>query len=40
MEYGFISQALLWLVGAMTVATTIGAVGALWSMGRQGYGKR
>lgn len=39
MEYGFISQALLWLVGAMAVVTTVGAVGALWSMGRQSYRK-
>lgn len=39
MEYGFISHALLWLVGLMTVVTTVGVVGALWSMGRQAYRK-
>lgn len=39
MEYGFISHALLWLVGLMTVGTTLAAVGALFSMGRQSYRK-
>jgi len=39
MEYGFISHALVWLIGAMTACAALGAVGALWAMGRQGYKK-
>jgi len=39
MEYGFISHALVWLIGGMTALAGVGAVGALWAMGRQGYKK-
>ncbi|MCR2812197.1 hypothetical protein NQ166_05875 [Microbacterium sp. zg.Y1090] len=37
MEYGFISHVLLWIIGIMTAAAGVGAVAALWSLGRQGY---
>ncbi|MGB4777247.1 hypothetical protein [Microbacterium sp.] len=39
MDYGWISHALLWLIGLMTLAATVGAVAALWSLGRSGYRK-
>ncbi|MCR2791520.1 hypothetical protein NQ156_00395 [Microbacterium sp. zg.Y625] len=39
MEYGFISHALVWLIGGLTALAAVGTVGALWSMGRQGYKK-
>ncbi len=39
MDYGWMSHALMWLVGLMTVCATIAACGALWSMGRSGYRK-
>jgi hypothetical protein len=34
MDYGWMSHALLWLVGLMTVGATVGVIGALWSTGR------
>ncbi|MDT0180088.1 hypothetical protein Q9S36_07675 [Microbacterium sp. ARD31] len=37
MEYGFLSHLLLWLIGAMTAVGAVLAVGAFWTMGRQGY---
>jgi hypothetical protein len=39
MDYGWMSHALLWLVGAMALVGTIGALGAMWSLGRSGYRK-
>ncbi|MGO1798429.1 MAG: hypothetical protein ACTH2E_01430 [Microbacterium sp.] len=35
----FLSHAILWLIGAMTVCATVLTVGALFSMGRTGYRK-
>ncbi len=40
MDYGWFSHALLWLVGAMSVCATVGAIGALWALGRSGYRKQ
>lgn len=37
MDYGWISHALVWLIGLMTVGATLTLVGALWSLGRSGY---
>ncbi len=39
MDYGWMSHALMWLIGAMSVVATVGAASALWSMGRSGYRK-
>lgn len=39
MDYGWMSHALLWLIGVMAVGATLGAAGALWSLGRSGYRK-
>ncbi|SBS70097.1 hypothetical protein [uncultured Microbacterium sp.] len=39
MEYGWMSHALGWIIGLMTVVATVGAAGALWSMGRTSYRK-
>ncbi|GEP46838.1 MULTISPECIES: hypothetical protein [Microbacterium] len=39
MEYGWMSHALGWIIGIMTVAATLGAAGALFSMGRTAYRK-
>lgn len=37
MDYGWISHALMWLIGLMSVVAVVGAAGALWSMGRSNY---
>lgn len=39
MDYGWLSHAILWLIGAMALVTTIGAMTALLSLGRQAYRK-
>lgn len=39
MEYGWMTHAFVWLIGAMSVVATVGAAAALWSMGRSGYRK-
>ena len=39
MDYGWMSHVLLWLVGLMSVVATVGAIGALFSLGRSGYHK-
>lgn len=39
MEYGFISHALLWLIGGMSVVAVITSFAALFSLGRQAYRK-
>lgn len=37
MDYGWMSHALLWFVGAVTLITTVGVAAALFSMGRSSY---
>jgi hypothetical protein len=37
MEYGTLSHALLWLIGAMAAVGAVGTVLAFWSLGRQAY---
>lgn len=37
MDYGFLSHALLWLIGAMAAVGALLTVGAFWSMGRANY---
>lgn len=39
MDYGWMSHALMWIVGLLTAGATVGCVAALWSMGRSGYRK-
>ena len=39
MEYGFLSHALLWLIGAMAAVGALLTIGAMWSMGRASYRK-
>ncbi|WP_281422023.1 hypothetical protein [Microbacterium flavescens] len=39
MDYGFLSHALLWLIGGMTALGALLTAGALWSMGRASYRK-
>ena len=39
MDYGFLSHALLWLIGAMAALGALLTAGALWSMGRANYRK-
>ncbi len=39
MDYGWMSHALMWLIGLMSVGALVGAVAAMWSMGRSGYRK-
>jgi hypothetical protein len=39
MDYGFLSHALLWLIGAMAAVGAVLTIGAFWSMGRAGYRK-
>lgn len=39
MEYGWLSHALMWLIGLMTLGATVSVSLALFSMGRQGYRK-
>ena len=39
MDYGWMSHALMWIVGLMSVCALVGAVRAMWSMGRSGYRK-
>lgn len=39
MDYGWLSHAFMWLIGLMTVGAAIGAIGALFSLGRSGYRK-
>ena len=34
MDYGWMSHALLALVGIMTAGTLIASIGAMWSLGR------
>lgn len=39
MDYGFLSHALLWLIGAMAAVGALLTIGAFWSMGRANYRK-
>ncbi len=39
MDYGWMSHALLWLIGLMSVVATLGCAGAMWALGRAGYRK-
>lgn len=39
MDYGWMSHALLWLVGILSIGATVGFAGALWSLGRSNYRK-
>ncbi|MDQ0728939.1 hypothetical protein [Microbacterium sp. W4I20] len=39
LDGAFLSHALLWLIGAMSVCAVGGAFAALFSMGRSGYRK-
>ncbi|WP_263294326.1 MULTISPECIES: hypothetical protein [unclassified Microbacterium] len=39
LDGAFLSHALLWLIGAMTVCAVVGSFAALFSMGRSGYRK-
>lgn len=39
MDYGWMSHALMWFVGGISVIAAVGAVAALFSMGRSGYRK-
>jgi len=39
MDYGWMSHALLWIIGLMSVGATVAAIGALFTMGRSGYRK-
>ena len=39
MDYGWMSHALMWIVGLMSVCAGLGAVAAMFSLGRSGYRK-
>ncbi|GAA3914989.1 hypothetical protein GCM10022382_21530 [Microbacterium invictum] len=39
MDYGWMTHLIFWIIGAMAVVGGIGAIGAMWSMGRSGYRK-
>ncbi len=39
MDYGWMSHALLWLVGILSIGATLGFAGALWALGRSNYRK-
>lgn len=39
LDGAFLSHALLWLIGAMSVCAVVGSFGALFAMGRSGYRK-
>ena len=39
MDYGFLSHALLWLIGAMAAVGAVLTIGAFWSLGRSAYRK-
>ncbi|WP_257720155.1 hypothetical protein [Microbacterium sp. No. 7] len=37
MDYGWMTHALGWLIAGMSVLTAIGALSAMFAMGRTGY---
>lgn len=39
LDGAFLSHALVWLIGAMSVCAVVGSFAALFSMGRSGYRK-
>ncbi len=39
MDYGWMSHALLWIIGLMSVGATVAVIGALFTLGRSGYSK-
>jgi hypothetical protein len=39
MDYGFMSHAIFWLIGAMAALGAVLTVGAFWSLGRASYRK-
>lgn len=39
LDAAFISHALLWLIGAMTVGAAVAMLGAFFAMGRSSYRK-
>ncbi|RLK48979.1 hypothetical protein [Microbacterium telephonicum] len=39
MDYGWMSHALLWLIGLMSVGSALAAFGALFALGRENYRK-
>lgn len=39
LDGAFLSHAIAWLIGAMTLCAAVGAFGALFSLGRSGYRK-
>ena len=39
LDGAFLSHAILWLIGAMTLCATVFTIGALFSLGRSGYRK-
>jgi hypothetical protein len=39
MDYGWMSHALLWIIGLMSVGSTVAVVGALFTNGTSGYRK-
>lgn len=39
MDYGWMSHALLWLIGLMSVGAAVATVGALFALGRANYRK-
>lgn len=39
MDYGFLTHALLWLIGGLAALGALGTVLAFWGLGRQAYRK-
>ncbi|WP_298037873.1 hypothetical protein [uncultured Microbacterium sp.] len=39
LDAAFMSHALLWLIGAMSVCATVVSIGAMYAMGRTAYRK-
>lgn len=39
MDDAFLSHVVLWVIGALTALGIVGGIGAMFSMGRQGYRK-
>lgn len=39
LDGAFLSHAIFWLIGAMSLCAVVGVFGALFSMGRSGYRK-
>lgn len=39
MDYGWMTHALMWFIGAISVIAGVGSIAALFAMGRSGYRK-